>query len=121
MSVTSELFLRSFVSGTGKTIGSLFIMAIVAGTWYIYTDQEKCNFLKKPKIIIKSKKNKHLQTTYSDIEQINNEADNDNEVDNEADNEADKETGVLMTQVLFNNETNQADIFKIRDLFDTSN
>jgi len=80
MTVTSDLFLHSFVRGAGKTVGAFLIMGITGSLWYVYSNQEKRSLFKKPKIVIKSKKNENneQETTYSDIEQIDNE----NEFDN---------------------------------------
>ena len=80
MSVISDIFLHSFVRGAGKTVGAVLIMGIAGSVWYIYSNQEKRSLFKKPKIVIKSKKNEndHQETVYSDIEQIDNE----NEFDN---------------------------------------
>lgn len=80
MSVISDIFLHSFVRGAGKTVGAFLIMGIAGSVWYVYSNQEKRSLFKKPKIVIKSKKNENDQqeTVYSDIEQIDNE----NEFDN---------------------------------------
>jgi len=79
MSVISDIFLHSFVRGAGKTVGAVLIMGITGSMWYIYTNQEKRSLFKKPKVVIKSKKNlEEIKTFSSDVEQIDNE----NEFDN---------------------------------------
>lgn len=82
MSVISDIFLHSFIRGAGKTIGAFFIMGISGSVWYVYSNQVKRSLFKKPKIVIKSKKNENgddqQETVYSDIEQIDNENDFDN-------------------------------------------
>lgn len=79
MSVISDIFLHSFVRGAGKTVGAFVIMGIAGSAWYIYTNQEKRSLFKKPKLVIRSKKNlEEIKTFSSDIEQI----DNQNEFDN---------------------------------------
>jgi uncharacterized ion transporter superfamily protein YfcC len=82
MSVISDIFLHSFVRGAGKTVGAFLIVGIAGSVWYVYSNQEKRSLFKKPKIVIKSKKNENDDdqqgTVYSDIEQIDNE----NEFDN---------------------------------------
>jgi hypothetical protein len=80
MTDISDLFLHSFVRGAGKTVGAFLIMGIAGSAWYIYTNQEKRSLFKKPKIVIKSKKeqNEEIKTFSSDVEQIDNE----NEFDN---------------------------------------
>jgi hypothetical protein len=75
MSVISDLFLHSFVRGAGKTIGAFLVMGVAGSVWYIYTNQEKRSLFKKPKVVIKSKKeqNEEIKTFSSDVEQIDNE------------------------------------------------
>jgi hypothetical protein len=94
MSFISDIFLHSFVKGAGKTVGAFFIMGIAGSIWYIYSNQEKHSLFKKPKIVIKSKnENNQQETTYSDIEQI------DNEFDNEFDNSKIRELFDSLLQV----------------------
>ena len=78
MTVISDIFLHSFVRGAGKTIGAFLVMGIAGSAWYIYSHQEKHGIFKKPKIVIKSKKDEQLIAFASDVEQIDNE----NEFDN---------------------------------------
>jgi len=73
MNTFQEIFLSSFVKGSGKTFGVVLVLGL---TWQLYkfTEQHtKFTYRKVPTIKLQENVNETIKTFSTDIEQINNE------------------------------------------------